>query len=694
MTDVKQEIDSLRHELAEHNYNYYVLNSPLIPDQDFDMMMKRLEALEASHPEYFSSDSPTQRVGADRTEGFAQKRHSIPMLSLSNTYNYNEVEDFYRRVAGDLHNEPFRVNAELKFDGLSIALIYEEGVLTDAVTRGDGLVGDVVTANVRTIRSIPLKLRGEGYPSRLEVRGEVLLPFKEFERLNSEREEKGEPLFANPRNAASGTLKQLDPKVAAARKLDAYFYHAIDTPELPDSHFERLKLLRQWGFKVSDAVTLCSSTADIYAFLEYWDKQRSCLPIATDGVVLKVDSIKQQKRLGYTAKSPRWAIAYKFQAEQARTKLLGVDYQVGRTGAVTPVANLEPVPLSGTVVKRASLHNADIIAELDLRQNDYVFVEKGGEIIPKIVGVDKDARLLEMPPIEFITHCPACGTPLVRTEGEAAYYCPDGATCEPQQKGRIEHFCTRKAANINIGPETIDLLYRKKLIHHIADLYRLTEEQLTSLPGIRERSAQKLLASIDSSRKRPFHSLLYGIGIRFVGETVARTLTQAFGSMEKLMQATEEELTATPEIGPKIAQSIRVFFDNADNRALIAQLADLGLNFTEETKNVQSDGGLLAGKTVVISGKFHRYSRDEYKALIEQLGGKMASSISGNTDFILAGDDMGPAKRQKAEALSIRLVSEEEFWTMINESDEKTMKEAKPDPDPQTKSDYLGDLFD
>lgn len=698
----QQEIARLREALNEHNYRYYVLNQPTISDKEFDMMMKELEALETAHPALRTDDSPTCRVGVDRTEGFEQKRHQTPMLSLSNTYNYEEVADFYRRLANEVGVPTFDVVAELKFDGLSIALIYQDGLLTDAITRGDGQMGDVVTANVRTIRSVPLRLRGDDYPAYLEVRGEILLPFAEFERINREREEEGEPLFANPRNAASGTIKQLDPKVVAARRLDAYFYHVPDASGLPDSHYARLECLRRWGFKVSDAVTRCHSEQEIYDFLAKWDNERYTLPVATDGAVLKLDAISLQQKLGFTAKSPRWAIAYKYQAEQARTQLLSVDYQVGRTGAVTPVANLSPVQLSGTTVKRASLHNADFIAELNLCLHDYVFVEKGGEIIPKIVGVDEAERSADRTPVAFPALCPSCGTPLVRTPGEAAFYCPDSATCEPQQLGRIEHFCTRKAANINIGPETIELLYSHGLIKHIDDLYRLTEAQLVSLPGIREKSARKLLASIEESKHRPFHALLYGIGIRFVGETVARTLAKAFGSMEGLKNATEEVLVATPEIGPKIAGSIRVFFENEDNCALIDTLAALGLNFEMAPQSndtaMPPSAQVLAGKTVVISGKFTEHSRDDYKQMVEALGGKMASSISGNTSFVLAGEDMGPSKRQKAEGLGVPLVSEADFLAMIASADaddpvDAPAAESKPTPsEEESPRDLFGDI--
>lgn len=665
--DPQARIAELRNLLNEYNYRYYVLSEPSIPDQTFDDLMKELETLEQAHPEYLAPDSPTQRVGADRTEGFSRRAHRVPMLSLANTYNYGEVSEFYRRVLQDLGREDVDVMAELKFDGLSISLIYENGVLTDAVTRGDGTMGDVVTSNVRTIRSIPLRLRGADFPSYLEVRGEVLLPFAEFERINAEREERDEPPFANPRNAASGTLKQLDPKVAAERRLDAYFYHVPADEGLPSTHSERLAALRRWGFKVSDAIRLCHTRQEVFDFLDEWEQKRAHLPVATDGVVLKVNDMASQKQLGFTAKTPRWAIAYKYQAERARTRLLSVDFQVGRTGAVTPVGNFEPVLLSGTLVKRASLHNADFISEMDLHQGDYVYVEKGGEIIPKVVAVDTRFRSSDALPIVFVTHCPSCGTPLVHTEGEAAYYCPNSTDCAPRQQGIVEHFCSRKAANINIGPETIDLLFRHGLLHRIDDLYKLRTEQLVRLPGIRERAAERLLESIEESRHRPFAKILFGLGIRFVGETVAQSLADEFGSMEALANADAMRLIQTPDIGEKIAGSVVDYFAQEANRLLIASLAELGLNLKQESKasSDQQTQSPIAGKTIVISGKFAHHSREEYKALIEQLGAKNASGISGKTDFVLSGDDMGPSKRQKAEQLGVKLMSEEEFLSLI-----------------------------
>ena len=553
---IKDEILRLRQELEQHNYNYYVLSAPTISDREFDEMMKKLQQLEAEHPEYADPHSPTQRVGSDLSKEFAQVAHRYPMLSLGNTYSEEEVKDFYERVAREL-NEPFEIVAELKYDGLSISLIYEEGKLVQAVTRGDGTRGDDVTANVRTIRSIPLKLMGSGYPVAFEIRGEVLLPWAEFDRLNKEREEQEEPLFANPRNAASGTLKQQNPAIVAARKLDAYFYYLLGE-ELPaETHFDNLEAARSWGFKIPDVIRKCASLQDIYDYIAYWDTERKNLPVATDGIVLKVNDLRQQRFLGYTAKSPRWAIAYKFQAERAVTRLNSVSFQVGRTGAITPVANLEPVLLAGTTVKRASLHNADIIEGLDLHLGDRVYVEKGGEIIPKIVGVDTEARSMLMgAKVQFIRTCPECGTPLVRPEGEAAHYCPNESGCPPQIKGRIEHFVTRRAMNINMGPETVEDLYEAGYVKNVADLYTLKKEDLLHLERWAEKSAQNLISSIEASKQVPFERLLYGLGIRYVGETVAKRLASAFHSMEQLAQASFEELTATDEIGERIAQSV------------------------------------------------------------------------------------------------------------------------------------------
>ena len=664
---IKDEILRLRQELEQHNYNYYVLSAPTISDREFDEMMKKLQQLEAEHPEYADPHSPTQRVGSDLSKEFAQVAHRYPMLSLGNTYSEEEVKDFYERVAREL-NEPFEIVAELKYDGLSISLIYEEGKLVQAVTRGDGTRGDDVTANVRTIRSIPLKLMGSGYPAAFEIRGEVLLPWAEFDRLNKEREEQEEPLFANPRNAASGTLKQQNPAIVAARKLDAYFYYLLGE-ELPaETHFDNLEAARSWGFKIPDVIRKCASLQDIYDYIAYWDTERKNLPVATDGIVLKVNDLRQQRFLGYTAKSPRWAIAYKFQAERAVTRLNSVSFQVGRTGAVTPVANLEPVLLAGTTVKRASLHNADIIEGLDLHLGDRVYVEKGGEIIPKIVGVDTEARsMLIGAKVQFIRTCPECGTPLVRPEGEAAHYCPNESGCPPQIKGRIEHFVTRRAMNINMGPETVEDLYEAGYVKNVADLYTLKKEDLLHLERWAEKSAQNLLNSIEASKLVPFERLIYGLGIRYVGETVAKRLASAFHSMEQLAQASFEELTATDEIGERIAQSVINYFANEENRQLVARLQAEGLQMAVAEEKLANRSEKLSGLSIVISGTFAHHSRDEYKALIEQHGGKNSGSVSGKTDYILAGENMGPAKLEKANKLGVKIIHEEEFLKMIGE---------------------------
>ena len=696
MERIDQRIKALREEINRHNHAYYVLSAPTISDYDFDHLLKELEALEAQHPELITPDSPTQRVGADRTEGFVQVAHRYPMLSLGNTYSYAEVDSFYERVKKDLGGKDFVIAAELKYDGLSISLIYEEGILVRAVTRGDGQVGDDVTANVRTIRSIPLRLQGAGYPRELEVRGEILLPFAEFDRINMERSAAGLPLFANPRNAASGTLKQLDPAIVASRRLDAFFYYVPAQPEMPDSHYERLMQCRAWGLKVSHAIELCHTLSEVHHFLDHWDEARHSAPVATDGVVLKVDSIAEQEELGYTSKTPRWAIAYKFQAEQAKTTLRSVDFQVGRTGAVTPVANLDAVPLSGTTVRRASLHNADFIASLDLHLGDQVFVEKGGEIIPKIVGVAKEERPVGAEPIIFPSLCPACSSPLHRNEGEAAYYCPNQASCPPQQMARLEHFCGRKAADIRLGEETISLLFEQGLVHNIADLYRLSLQDLLSLPGFKERSATKLLESISASKDRPFSALLFGLGIRFVGETVAKTLVQHYPSIEELAKASLEELTAIPDIGKVIAQSLVDYFALEANRHFILELEELGLPLrrtAQEEPSPVTSHEFISGRTFVISGVFTEHSREEYKAMIESYGGKVSSSISSKTDFVLAGANMGPAKLEKANSLGISLLSEADFLSHL-QGTLATPTEAPTPPQIQESSDEPRSLFD
>ena len=653
--------------MEQHNYNYYVLSAPTISDREFDEMMKELQTLEEAYPEYADPHSPTQRVGSDLSKEFEQVVHKYPMLSLGNTYSEEEVKDFYERIARDL-NEPFEIVAELKYDGTSISLTYEDGRLVRAVTRGDGTRGDDVTANVKTIRSVPLKLMGGQYPAAFEIRGEILLPWAEFDRLNKEREEQEEPLFANPRNAASGTLKQQNPAIVAARKLDAYFYYLLGE-ELPaETHFDNLEAARSWGFKIPNVIRVCNSLEDIYDYIAYWDTERKNLPVATDGIVLKVNSLRQQRNLGFTAKSPRWAIAYKFQAERAVTRLNSVSFQVGRTGAVTPVANLEPVLLAGTTVKRASLHTADIIEGLDLHLGDMVFVEKGGEIIPKIVGVDVEARgLLVGDKVCFIRSCPECGTPLVRLEGEAAHYCPNEAGCPPQIKGKIEHFVTRRAMNINMGPETVEDLYEAGYVKDSADLYTLKISDLLRLERWADKSARNLLASLEESKQVPFERVLYGLGIRFVGETVAKRLVSAFHSMDQLEHASFEELTAVDEIGERIAQSIIAYFADDRNRTLVNRLKEYGLQMSVAEEKLANRSEKLKGLSIVISGTFAKHSRDEYKAMIEQHGGKNSGSVSGKTDYILAGDNMGPAKLEKAAKLGVKIINEDEFLNMIAE---------------------------
>lgn len=662
---IKEEIEALRAELNQHNYNYYVLSAPTISDREFDEKMKHLQDLEMAYPQYADPDSPTQRVGSDLSKEFQQVVHKYPMLSLGNTYSESDVRDFYERVARSL-NEPFEIVAELKFDGTSISVTYEHGRLARAVTRGDGTKGDDVTANVKTIRSVPLRLLGDNYPDELEVRGEILLPWAEFDRLNAEREEQEEPLFANPRNAASGTIKQQNPAVVAARKLDAYFYYVLGENLPSDTHWGNLEQARRWGFKISKAMKLCHSMDEIIDFINYWDTERKNLPVATDGIVLKVNSLTQQRNLGFTAKNPRWAIAYKFQAEQAETRLNSVSFQVGRTGAITPVANLEPVLLAGTVVKRASLHNADIIKGLDLHIGDQVYVEKGGEIIPKIVGVNKEARSFMIGDVvRFVNRCPVCGTLLVRIEGEAAYYCPNDMGCPPQIKGRIEHFVTRRAMNINMGPETVEDLYEAGLVTNVADLYELKMADLMHLERWAEKSARNLMESLRNSKNVSFERVLYALGIRYVGETVARRLAKAFRSMERLEKATAEELLAVDDIGERIAESVIDYFSNERNREVVDRLKSHGLQMELPEEDTNGGNDKLKGLTIVISGTFAKHSRDEYKVMIERNGGKNSGSVSGKTDFILAGDNMGPAKLEKAAKLGVKIINEEEFLKMI-----------------------------
>ena len=664
--DEKQRIIELRRELHEHNHRYYVDNQPTIGDQEFDFLMHELQDLEARHPEMFDANSPTQRVGSDLNKEFQQVAHRYPMLSLANTYNEGDVKEWYNSVSRLLGGESFEVCCEMKYDGLSISLTYVDGKLTQAVTRGDGVQGDDVTANVRTIRSIPLVLSDNtSIPHEFEIRGEILLPWKEFERINAEREAAEEPLFANPRNAASGTLKSLDPTVVAQRRLDAYLYYLLGDEISGEGHYENLMMARSWGFKVSEGMRKAKSLDDVMNFINYWDAERKNLPVATDGVVLKVNSIRQQRALGFTAKSPRWAIAYKFKAERACTRLNEVTYQVGRTGAVTPVANMEPVQLAGTTVKRATLNNEDFIRSFDLHIGDYVYVEKGGEIIPKIVGVDLDQRPIIAQPVQFIKRCPECGTELVRYEGEAVHYCPNDAGCPPQIKGRIEHFISRKAMNIDsLGPETVDEYYRHGLIHNIADLYLIDVQQISG-DGSRIRSAQKIVNAIAASRDVPFERVVFALGIRFVGETSAKQLARYFKNIDALMSATLEELCEVDGIGEVMAKSIIGYFHNEKNREIVERLRSYGLQMELSKEQLSATSDRLAGQSVVISGVFAHHSRDEYKALIEQHGGKNVGSISKKTSFILAGENMGPSKLEKAKKLNIRIVSEDEFLEMI-----------------------------
>jgi DNA ligase (NAD+) len=666
MNEIELKINRLREELEQHNYNYYVLSAPVISDKVFDDKMRELLTLEKQYPEYADSLSPTQRVGSDLSKEFEQIAHQYPMLSLGNTYSEGEIRDFYERTARML-NENFEIVAELKYDGSSISLIYENGRLLRAVTRGDGTQGDDVTANIKTIRSIPLKLHGS-YPEKFEIRGEILLPWTEFERLNKEREEQEEPLFANPRNAASGTIKQLNPSIVAERHLDAYLYHVLGESLPSDTHYGNLHAARSWGFKIPDVIRVCHSLHDLSDYINYWDKERKNLPVATDGIVFKVNSLRQQRFLGFTAKSPRWAISYKFRAERAETRLNTVSYQVGRTGIITPVANLDPVALAGTIVKRASLHNADIIAELDLHTGDRVYIEKGGEIIPKIVGVNKEKRLLPTgEKVIFITRCPECGTPLIREKGEAGHYCPNVWGCAPQIKGKIEHFATRRAMNINIGPETVDDLYNAGYVHNTADLYTLKFADLMQLERWAEKSAHNLLESIEESKKAPFERVLYALGIRYVGETVAKRLAFSFLSMDNIEKASLEELIAVDEIGLRIAQSVTGYFAEERNKTLINRLKSHGLQMKADENVRTLRTGKLNGLTIVISGTFTHHSRDEYKSMIEQHGGKNSSSISGKTNYVLAGENMGPAKLEKAQKLGLTIIHETEFLKLINE---------------------------
>lgn len=656
----------LRQQLHEHNHNYYVLNQPTISDQEFDMLMHELQDLESRHPEMADPNSPSQRVGSDLNQNFTQVAHKYPMLSLANTYNEQDVAEWYDSVKRGLQGEDFEVCCEMKYDGLSISLTYVDGKLVRGVTRGDGVHGDDVTANVKTIRCIPLVLKeGSGYPQEFEIRGEILMPWKVFERLNAEREAAEEPLFANPRNAASGTLKSQNSKLVASRQLDAYLYYLLGDTLPTDGHYENLQTAAQWGFKISQGMKKAKTLQEIYDYISYWDTERKNLPVATDGIVLKVNSIKQQQALGYTAKSPRWAIAYKFKAERACTRLNSVTYQVGRTGAVTPVANMDAVQLAGTIVKRATLNNEDFIRSFDLHIGDYVYVEKGGEIIPKIVGVAVEKRPDDAEPVKFIDRCPECGTPLVRYEDEAVHYCPNDTGCPPQIKGRIEHFIARRAMNIDsIGPETVDDYYRRGLVRNIADLYTIQKDAINA-SGTREKSAQKVLAGIEASKKVPFERVVFALGIRFVGETSAKLLARRFKTMEALRNASVEQLMEVDGIGEVIANSVVTYFHNHVNEHIVDRLAAFGLQMGLSEEQLTESSDKLAGKSIVISGVFAKHSRDEYKAMIERNGGKNVGSISGKTSFILAGENMGPSKLQKAEKLGIQLIDEDTFLSMI-----------------------------
>lgn len=664
--EAEKRINELREELNRHNHNYYVLNSPEISDKEFDMLMKELEVLEKEHPEYADPLSPTMRVGSDLSKGFEHVVHQRPMLSLSNTYSINEVDEWFERVRKGLAGEDFEITGEMKYDGTSISLTYEQGRLIRAVTRGDGTQGDDVTANVKTIRSIPLVLQPGDWPDKFEIRGEILMPWKVFEQLNKEREYNEEPLFANPRNAASGTLKTQDPREVAKRNLDAIFYYLLSDNLPCDTHYANMEAARRWGFKITGEMKILHTEDDVNNYINYWDEARKSLPVATDGLVFKVNSLRQQLNLGYTAKSPRWAVAFKFNPENACTKLHFVSFETGRMGTVTPVANLEPVLLSGTVVKRASLHNADIMKQLDIHEHDRVYVEKGGEIIPKITGVDKDKREPDAKPVEFVSHCPVCGTPLVKNEGDAAWYCPNKYGCRPQITGRIEHFCARRMMNIDgIGEETAELLYDKGLVTTPADLYDLTKEQLSILERFGDKSAERIMKGLKDSKQVSFERVIYALSISNVGETTAKRLAKCVVSMERLRNMSEEELQAIPDVGPIVAKCIYDFLRDPVNIDTIDRLSADGLQMQLNEDRIQSAGNALEGKSIVISGTFTHHSRDEYKEIIERNGGKNVGSISKKTSFVLAGENMGPSKLEKCRSLGISIVSEDEFLAML-----------------------------
>ena len=673
---IEQTINELRQELNRHNHKYYVENAPEISDFEYDKMLRELQDLEALHPEFQSPNSPTMRVGSDLTNSFRSVRHSFPMLSLSNTYSLEELQEWIDKVEQEI-SQPEYV-CELKFDGTAISLSYENGQLLRAVTRGDGETGDDVTENVRTIRSVPLILQGKDFPEYFEIRGEIFMPYASFDKLNTEREQQGEQLFANPRNAAAGTLKQQQSQVVAKRGLDCTLYQLAGKNLGFASHSESLDAARGWGFKISTHTALCHNFSQIEEFIKYWDEARHSLPFPTDGIVIKVNRYTDRTALGTTSKAPKWAVAYKFKAEQALTKLLKVSYQVGRTGAITPVANLEPVLLAGTIVKRATLHNADQIAALDLREGDMVYVEKGGEIIPKITGVEISERNAASEPLQYATHCPECGAELVRYEGEAKHYCPNQSHCQPQIVGRIIHFIRRKAMNIeSLGEETVELLFENGLITNIADLYDLKAEQLATLPRLGEKSARNIVQSIASSRDVPFHRVLFALGIRFVGETTAKYLASHFGSLKAIMTASREQLLEAEEVGGKIADSIMDYFADEQNRTIIQRLESAGLQFQAIKQEATSN--ILEGMSIVISGTFEQYSRDELKALIETHGGKNLAAVSANTTYLLAGAKIGPAKLQKAQKLGVKIISEGEFLAMIAMDEQPQPSEEKPE---------------
>lgn len=665
---IKQEIGRLREALNHHNYMYYVENAPEIGDREFDEMMKRLEELERRHPEFDDPLSPTHRVGSDISKGFEQTAHIYPMLSLANTYSIEEVDEWVKRTETALSGQQTTIVGEMKFDGTGISLIYEHGRLARAVTRGDGEKGDVVTDNVMTIKSIPLVLKGNDWPEQFEIRGEIVLPWKAFDRLNAERERNEEPLFANPRNAAAGTIKMLNPAIVASRGLDAYFYYLLGENLPYDNHYDNMMAARSWGFKVSDAMTELHDIAEVDRYINHWDTARKELPVATDGLVFKINSLRQQLNLGFTAKSPRWAIAYKFAAERALTRLRFVSFDVGRLGYITPVANLEPVLLSGTIVKRASLHNEDIMHALDIHEEDMVYVEKGGEIIPKITGVDTAARHPDAQPVKFVSHCPVCGTSLVRIDGEAAWICPNTYGCAPQIIGRIEHFVGRRMMNIDgIGDETAAALFAAGLVRTPADLYDLTADRLLTLEGFGSRSAQRVLDGLEASKNVGFDRVLFALSIPFVGETTARKIARSAGSIDRLAEMSQLELTGIEDVGPRIADSIIGYFAVESNRENIKRLRAAGVQMAMAEESDEGRTDLLGGKTFVISGVFSRYSRDEYKKLIEMNGGKNVSSISKKTDYVLAGDNMGPAKLEKAQSLGIPIIDENQFLAMIGQ---------------------------